>query len=69
MTKKWYVVWVGRSTGVFDNWPETQSYVNGFAGARYKSFKYKALAIHAFIDGWEKHVKCPPKQKEIESWT
>lgn len=48
MAKKYYVVWAGRETGVFDNWPHTKRLVDGFAGARYKSFPTKAEADAAF---------------------
>lgn len=48
MAKKYYVVWAGRETGVFDNWPYTKRLVDGFAGARYKSFPTKAEADAAF---------------------
>lgn len=37
MAKKYYVVWEGRETGVFDNWNVVKKLVQGVA-ARYKSF-------------------------------
>ena len=36
---KYYAVKVGRKTGIFSNWDETKSYVSGYSGAKYKSFK------------------------------
>lgn len=36
--KKFYVVWKGKETGVFDSWEKTKSLVQGFEGAQYKSF-------------------------------
>ena len=38
MQKKVYAVRVGRTCGLFTNWPECQKQVAGFHGARYKSF-------------------------------
>lgn len=39
MTKtKFYVVWKGRRTGIFNTWDECSAQVNGYPGAQYKSF-------------------------------
>ena len=38
MAKKYYVVWKGRTPGIFTTWNECKTQVDGFAGARYKSF-------------------------------
>lgn len=46
--KKYYVVWKGRQTGIFEDWPSCQRLVSGFAGARYKSFGSAAEAQAAF---------------------
>ena len=46
---KFYAVAAGRKTGIFTNWPETQKLVQGFAGAKYKSFKTRKEA-QAFMD-------------------
>lgn len=48
MAKKFYVVWKGRKTGIFTTWAECKSLVDGFAGARYKSFPTQAEAEAAF---------------------
>jgi ribonuclease HI len=51
MTKpkpKFYVVWKGRRTGVFDNWADCNEQVKGFAGAVFKSFNSRSLAEQAF---------------------
>lgn len=45
---KYYVVWSGRDTGVFDNWDDARELVENFPGARYKSFKTMAQAVAAF---------------------
>lgn len=46
--KKFYVVWQGRQTGVFDSWKECEAQVKGFDGARYKSFTSQTEAEAAF---------------------
>lgn len=39
MTKKYYAVKVGTTTGIFETWEECKASVEGFPGAVYKSFK------------------------------
>jgi ribonuclease HI len=51
VSKKYYVVWAGRRTGVFTDWAETRQYVDQFAGARFKSFPTWAEANAAFRAG------------------
>lgn len=48
MKRKFYVVWKGRSTGIFDSWEECNVQIKGFQGAEYKSFKTRQLAEQAF---------------------
>ncbi len=48
MAKKYYVVWKGRKKGVFTDWDTCKQQVDGFAGARYKSFKTRNEAEAAF---------------------
>ena len=50
--KKFYVVWKGRETGIFDNWNDCKAQVDGFAGAEYKSFLSKSLAQAAFAEDY-----------------
>lgn len=38
MKKKYYVVWEGRSKGIFDSWNECKVQIDGFPNAVYKSF-------------------------------
>lgn len=46
--QKFYVVWKGRKTGIFESWDDCKTQINGFADAQYKSFKTRALAEEAF---------------------
>lgn len=45
---KYYVVWVGRETGVYDNWSDCEEQILNFPGAKYKSFSSSAEAAQAF---------------------
>lgn len=49
--QKYYVVWAGHDTGVFDNWEDAQLQVEGFSCARYKSFNTREAAIEAYRGG------------------
>jgi ribonuclease HI len=51
MAKKFYVVWRGVKTGVFNDWPTTLALVDGFSGAQYKSFPTRSEAEAAFRSG------------------
>ena len=51
MAEKYYVVWLGRQTGVFTDWAAARRAVDGYAGARYKSFASRAEAEEAFRRG------------------
>lgn len=48
MGKKYYVVWEGEESGVFDSWEECEAMVKGYPNARYKSFKSLEAAIDAY---------------------
>lgn len=47
-SRKYYVVWEGRSPGVYDSWDECQVQVEGYPGARYKAFGSNEEAVAAF---------------------
>lgn len=48
---KYYVVWVGREPGIYDNWEDARRQVEEFPGARYKGFPSKLKATEAFRTG------------------
>lgn len=50
MKQKYYVVWKGVTPGVYDSWEECRKQVDGFEGARYKSFATKAEADKYFSE-------------------
>ncbi|MBL4869049.1 MAG: ribonuclease H family protein [Pseudomonadales bacterium] len=51
MAKKYYVVWSGRETGVFNDWSTCKKSIDKFSGARYKSFPSLVEAEAAFARG------------------
>ncbi|GLX79814.1 hypothetical protein tinsulaeT_31540 [Thalassotalea insulae] len=54
MAKKYYVVWKGAQTGVFDNWPQVQQLTAGRADAQYMGFTSKTEAEAAFAESYTK---------------
>ncbi|NNC69767.1 MAG: ribonuclease H [Flavobacteriaceae bacterium] len=46
--QKYYVVWKGHKTGVFNSWEDCKQQVQGYVGAQYKSFNKKSDAEKAF---------------------
>ena len=50
---KFYVVWAGNKTGVFESWVECQLAVKNYKGSKYKSFIKKNEAEKAFLEGYE----------------
>ncbi|WOH39422.1 ribonuclease H family protein [Thalassotalea fonticola] len=54
MAKKYYVVWKGTKTGVFDAWSTVQSLTSGQADAQFMGFPSKAEAEAAFQSTYSK---------------
>lgn len=52
---KYYVVWVGKKPGIYDNWTDCQRQVQGVKGARFRSFPSRNEAERAYREGWKKH--------------
>lgn len=46
--RKYYVVWVGREPGIYEDWDDCLEQVDGFPGARYKAFDSSTAAAIAF---------------------
>ncbi len=63
--KKYYVVWEGKFTGVFDTWDACKQQVNGYDGAKYKSFPSKIEANTAFSLGYTGYYKKHAIPKKI----
>jgi ribonuclease HI len=52
---KFYVVWKGRETGIYDSWTACEAQVKGI-GALYKGFPTRELAEQAFAQGPEQYL-------------
>lgn len=50
MAGKFYAVKEGRNTGIFESWGDCRKQVDGYSGAKYKSFKNKEDALE-YLDG------------------
>ncbi len=71
MTKKYYVVWEGKKKGIFHSWNECQKSIQGFSGAKYKSFPSLAMAKEALSKPYteyygKKVFKAQISEKELE---
>ncbi len=65
--KKYYVVWCGRSAGIFHSWEECKEQIKGFSGAKYKSFNTIEEAEKSFANGYENTVKESKKSLSYKS--
>jgi len=55
--KKYYVVWKGRKTGIFNSWKECEAQVKGMEGAVYKSFPDMDSARNAYEGNWQDFIQ------------
>lgn len=46
--RKFYVVWVGNSPGIYDSWDECRLQTENYPGARFKAFDSQEAATRAF---------------------
>ncbi len=65
--KKYYVVWEGNNTGIFDTWAECQLQIKGYPNARYKSFKTLEEAKAAYHGNVYDHIGTGTKKKSMIS--
>lgn len=69
--QKYYVVWKGYSSGIFESWAECLNMVNGYEGPLYKSFPSKEDAILAYRNGPAEYLgksAKPLKNNELEEF-
>lgn len=64
--RRFYVVWEGRSPGIYDSWEECRDQVEGFPGARYKSFATQDAATAAFRGRPEDHMAFLRKLADVK---
>jgi len=55
--EKFYVVWSGKTPGVYSQWTECKVQIEGFENAKYKSFESFEDAQKAFVVGWKYFYK------------
>ena len=54
--KKYYTVWKGHHTGVFETWDDCKAQIKNFEGAQYKSFETFEAAKSALKGNYSDHV-------------
>ncbi len=54
--KKFYVVWEGHNPGIYESWSACQQQIQGYSGAKYKSFSRKEEAEAAFYQPYADFV-------------
>lgn len=52
---KYYVVWQGRKTGIFESWEDCKKQIDGFQQAVYKSFKTLNEAQLAYQNNYQQY--------------
>lgn len=57
---KFYVVWNGVNPGIYDNWTACKLQVEGYEGAKYKSFETRQEAVEALEKGYFEYLKKAP---------
>jgi len=55
--QKWYVVWKGIEPGIYKTWQECKQQIDGFEGARYKSFETQDQAIEAYRSDHRQYIR------------
>ncbi len=64
--QKYYVVWKGKNTGIFNNWEDCKEQVHGVEWAKYMSFEKKEEAEMAYKNDYTAHIrKNVPAKKSI----
>lgn len=54
--QKFYVVWSGKTPGIYNNWAEAELQIKGVVDAKFKSYESESEAIKAFSEKAEKHI-------------
>ena len=65
--EKYYVVWVGVTPGIYTSWTDCQLQVNGYKGARFKSFSSRSEAEVAYQSSPDDYVTPPGSKPKAES--
>ena len=62
--KKYYAVWKGHNTGVFESWDDCKAQIKDFKGAQYKSFSTFEAAKTALKGNYKDYIG---KEKKFKS--
>ncbi|MTB49355.1 viroplasmin family protein [Lewinella sp. W8] len=54
---KFYVVWLGHVPGIYTDWADAKRQIDGYKGAKYKSFTDRRQAEAAFRKGFESYIR------------
>lgn len=65
--QKYYVVWFGNPTGIFDSWEKCKKAIAGIKGAQYKSFTTLAEAKKAYDGEYIDYKGKSTKKKELSA--
>ena len=63
-TKKFYVVWKGYKPGIYQSWIDCQEQIEGYKGAKYKSYSTMTVARRAYELGRDVVSKAQNIKKE-----
>lgn len=65
--QKYYVVWFGNPTGIFESWDKCKKAITGITGAQYKSFPTMAEAKKAFASQYKDYAGKGLKKKTLSA--
>lgn len=63
--KKYYTVWKGHHTGVFESWDDCKAQIKDFQGAQYKSFTTFDAAKNALKNNYKDYVNKSKFKSEL----
>ncbi len=65
--KKFYTVWRGNETGVFESWKDCQKAIDGYGGAIYKSFPTEDQAWTAYDGNYADYIGKDKRQSRLSA--
>ena len=63
----YYVVWSGKTPGIYDSWEDCEAQVKGVQGAKYKGFASRPEAEQAFSSSPENYIIRKPKNSQLST--
>ena len=63
----YYVVWSGKTPGIYDTWEDCEAQVKGVQGAKYKGFASRPEAEQAFSSSPENYIIRKPKNSQLST--